>query len=808
MSTFRRIEERARLDDLVMAAAAGHGGALRVAGERGMGKSAALDYAVEQAAGFRVLRIRAVAAERDLPYAGLHLLWDGPVPASLTAVFGLSGTSRPGVDVVGPATLDLLTGLARTRPVCVVVDDAHWLDDATAQVLTYVAEHAAGHALLVLLGEDPAGTGPDGPIPAMYLGPLCEEEVSGLFAGALAGPIDGLVAERVLEESHGNPRALGEALAGLAALAGGFGIPGPRRDLACELGHDCVERAADLTPVERRLLLGVAAEPTGDVALFRKLAADLGADPAELVTRRLLVVGDRVTFTCSRLRCVTYHAAAPDERRLIHRRLADHTGDDRPRRAWHLGLAATGPDDALAAELEGNAERAQARGGAAARAAFLAMAALLTSDPARRADRALAAAGAKYDSGDLAAAQRMLARVDAEPDDVARCARRSWYRARIETAVRPGPGSARHLLDAARRLRTHDPVSAREAYLEVLLSAIPVESGPTLAEAAREALAEAAGHREHPADLLLHGLSVRILDGYAASVRPLRSAITAFHQGEADSRAARWLGPAALIAADLWEEQAWRDLTRRSDGAYRMPGPGAHSAAAVAALHNATGRYEEAIYTVRDSLRRGHPGFVGRSLAELVEAAVRAGDPDLAAQAQARLDERTEPAGTDWAAGVRAATAALLAGGADAEASYREAIDRLGRTGQCWQLARAELTYGEWLRRRNRRIDARVQLRSAGEHFAALGASAFAERAGRELLATGEAARKRTVESMRQLTPQEVRVASLARDGLSNAEIAERLFVSPRTVEYHLHKAFAKLGVKSRAKLHSVRGLD
>ncbi|WP_396027555.1 LuxR C-terminal-related transcriptional regulator [Actinoplanes sp. TBRC 11911] len=493
---------------------------------------------------------------------------------------------------------------------------------------------------------------------------------------------------------------------------------------------------------------------------------------------------------------------------MIHRKLADHTGDDRPRRVWHLGLAATGDDDALAGELEGTAELAQARGGAAARAAFLAMAALLTSDPARRADRALAAAAAKYDSGDLAAAQRMLARVEAEPDDVARCARRSWYRARIETAVRPGAGSARALLDAARRLRRHDPVSAREAYLEVLFAAIPAETGGILAEAAREALAAAADHRAHPADLLLHGLAVRILDGYAASVRPLRAAVTAFHRRADDSRTARWLGAAALIAADLWEEPAWRDLTRRSDGGYRMPGPGAHSAAAVAALHNATGHYEEAIYTVRDTLRRGHPGFVGRGLAELVEAAVRAGDADLAAQAQARLAERTGPAGTDWAAGVQAATAALLADGSEADALYREALDRLGRTGQQWQLARTELVYGEWLRRRNRRIDARVHLRSAGEHFTALGAGAFAERAGRELLATGEAARKRTVESMRQLTPQEVRVASLARDGLTNAEIAERLFVSPRTVEYHLHKAFAKLGVKSRAKLHAVRGLD
>jgi DNA-binding CsgD family transcriptional regulator len=180
---------------------------------------------------------------------------------------------------------------------------------------------------------------------------------------------------------------------------------------------------------------------------------------------------------------------------------------------------------------------------------------------------------------------------------------------------------------------------------------------------------------------------------------------------------------------------------------------------------------------------------------------------DLAKDAAARLAARTTPAGTDWALGVQATAEALLADGERAKTLYEEAITRLARTGIRCPLARAELLYGEWLRRRNRRIEARAHLRTAGELFAAVGANAFTDRARRELLATGEAARKRTVESRRQLTPQEVRVASLARDGLSNSEIAAQLFVSPRTVEYHLYKAFAKLGIASRAKLHSVRRL-
>jgi ATP/maltotriose-dependent transcriptional regulator MalT len=189
---------------------------------------------------------------------------------------------------------------------------------------------------------------------------------------------------------------------------------------------------------------------------------------------------------------------------------------------------------------------------------------------------------------------------------------------------------------------------------------------------------------------------------------------------------------------------------------------------------------------------------------ELVEAAARSGQPETAAGAAARLAERTSAAGTDWALGVQATAQALLIEGEHAERRHREAVERLARTGIRCQLARAQLLYGEWLRRRNRRIDARTQLRAARDLFTVLGASAFADRAHRELLATGEAARKRTIDCRCQLTPQETRIACLARDGLSNPEIAARLFVSPRTVEYHLHKVFAKLAITSRAKLHLV----
>jgi DNA-binding CsgD family transcriptional regulator len=243
---------------------------------------------------------------------------------------------------------------------------------------------------------------------------------------------------------------------------------------------------------------------------------------------------------------------------------------------------------------------------------------------------------------------------------------------------------------------------------------------------------------------------------------------------------------------------ATREMAARGEGQWLTA---AHWVTAV--LRNGLCQYDEALAAAEQGSSQ-YPdelGLAALSMAELIEAAARTGQPERAADAMRHLSEATATAGSDWALGIQARSRALLSDGESAEYLYREAIERLGRTRVRVELARAHLVYGEWLRRQSRRVDARDQLRTAYEMLTAMGIDGFAERARRELLATGETVRKRTDEAAGQLTGQEAQIARLAGEGNTNPEIGAQLFLSPRTVEYHLHKAFRKLGVSSRREL-------
>jgi DNA-binding CsgD family transcriptional regulator len=892
-----RGSECAALDGLLDAVRAGESRALVLRGEPGVGKTALLDYAIGAAPDLRVLRAVGVESEMELAFAALQQLCapmldrlerlPDPQQDALRVAFGLSGGEAPDRFLVGLAALSLLSEVAEERPMLCAVDDAQWLDEASALALAFVARRMLAEPVaIVFVTREPIQA--LGGLPELILDGVGDDDARLLLTSAIPGPLDERVHETIIAETRGNPLALLELPRGFtpAELAGGFALA-EAQPLAARIQQSFLRRVQSLRPRSQRLLLTAAAEPLGDVALLWRASERLGvgADavgPAEAAG--LIEVGARVRFRHPLVRSAIYRAATPHDRQEVHHALAEATDPDADpdRRAWHSAHAAGGLDEAVAGDLERSADRAHSRGGVAAMAAFLERAAELTPDPARRGARALAAAQAKLEAGAPEAAHALLATAELTPLDDLQRARLQRLRAQIAFALRRGSDAPPLLLDAAKRLVSLDPELARETCLEALAAAIFAGGGVN----GRDVLhvVRAAPPTSQPAaamDLLLNGLATQVTQGYAAAVPPLREALDAFRQDDGDSPATnRWLWLACRIAADLWELEIWDELASRGVRRARETGAlnvlpiaasyragvhihageyaeasalleeasaitqATHTAPLVQAkqmvaaycgneaealelieagrrdatargqgmalsmvecanalLLNGLGRYEEALAAGQQACAQDELSLYALALIELVEAAVRSRRPQVAATALERLSERTRASGTEWALGIEARSRALLTDGPSAEPLYTEAVERLARGRLAPHLARAQLVYGEWLRRENRRVDAREQLRAAHDTLSRIGAEAFAERARHELAATGETARRRTDESRSALTPQEAQIARLARDGLSNPEIGAQLFVSPRTVQYHLHKVFQKLDITSRNQL-------
>jgi DNA-binding CsgD family transcriptional regulator len=521
----------------------------------------------------------------------------------------------------------------------------------------------------------------------------------------------------------------------------------------------------------------------------------------------------------------------------------------------------------------------------AAAAVFLQRAVALTREPARRTERALAAAQANLQAGAFGAALELLATAEAGPLDEVQHATVDLLRGQIAFASSGGSEAPALLVKAAKRLEPLDAALARQIYLDawVASSIAGRFAAGGLREVSRAArLAPPPAEPPRPSDLLLDGLAVLVTEGRAAAAPLLRRAARVFAGEEITvGERVRWALPAIIAAVMVWDEQGWHTIAARELRSCRDAGLLAQLALSVnsvachaimrgdfaaassliaeaeaiaaatgtlfppvatvllagfrgveteavpliesvitqtraagvgvgvqhaqwvsAILYNGLGRYEAALAQARQAHEQPPEMYVSMwALAELIEAASRTGQTRLAADALERLAEATSIGQTDWAQGFYARCRALLSDGQDAEGSYREAIDRLGRTGFRPDLARAHLLYGEWLRREGRRADARAQLRTAHDMFAAIGMEGFTGRARSELAATGETVGKRTVEARDTLTPQEAQIAQLARAGLSNPDIAALLFLSPRTVEYHLRKVFSKLQISSRHQL-------
>jgi DNA-binding CsgD family transcriptional regulator len=821
----------------------------------------------------------------------------GPQRDALRLAFGLSEGAVPDRFLVGLAVLSLLSDAAEERPIVCLVDDVQWLDRASVQALAFVARRLMAEPLALLFAvREPSNERELVGLPELTLEGLGDRDARLLLASAIPGRLDEQIRDRIVAETRGNPLALLELPRGLtpAELAGGFGRP-DTRPLVSRIEQSFVRRLRSLPLQTQQLLLIAAAEPTGDPVLLWRAAGLLdipGSAAAPAEDAGLLHLGVRVAFRHPLVRSATYRLANVGERRRVHAALADATDPDTDpdRRAWHRAQAAAGPDEEVAGELARSADRARGRGGLAAAGAFLERAVALTPDPARRGQRAVAAAQAKMASGAPEEALELLSVAEHGPLDELDCARVDLVRAQIAFAVNRGRDAPPLLLKAAKRLEPLDVTLARDTYLEALFAALfagRLGEPRGVLEAARAARsAPPAPQPERAADLLLDGYALTITDGYPVGAPILQRAVRAFgSDGTPPDEVLRYAFLASYAAQATWDEDGYRALPSRQIQLARDSGAlsvlpltltmriGAHlhagelatsaslleelndateatgveippyAALALAAwqgreadasalmkasmkavvargegigvtfiewltavLYNGLGRYSEALAAAGPASE--HPEELQSPLwlHELVEAAVRSGELERAASAMQELSQMTRIIGTDWALGIEARSRALLrdGDGDGAEQLYRKAIEHLAKTEARVELARAHLLYGEWLRRANRRVDAREQLRASHDMLVTIGAEAFAARAARELAATGEKVSKRTLETRDELTPQEAQIARLARDRLSNRDIAARLFISDRTVQYHLRKVFTKLGITSRTQLEQV----
>jgi len=567
-----RLPERAVLSGLLQAARAGRSGVLVVRGEPGVGKTALLDWAVGSAAGLRVVRVAGVESEMELAFAALQQLCapmlekleglPDPQREALGVAFGLTTGAAPDRFLVGLAALSLLSEAAGQQPLLCVVDDAQWLDRASAQALAFVARRLLAEPIALMFAIHEPGEEFRG-LPELLVEGLGGSAARELLGSVLGGSLDERVRDRIVAETRGNPLALLELSRCVP------GMPGS----SVRIEESFRGRVEVLPAATQRLMLVAAAEPVGDPGLVWRAAERLGIGAeavAPAADAGLLTIGERVLFRHPLVRSAVYQAAPAPDRRAAHQALAGATDPqaDPDRRAWHRAQATLGPDEDVAAELERSASRAQARGGLAAAAAFLERAVALTLDPARRAGRALAAAQAKYQAGEFDATLRLLATAEAGPPDQLRRAQADLLRGQIAFSSSRGSDAPPLLLKAARQFEPLDSRLARETYLDALAAAtfagrLALGGGMReVAEAAR--MAPPSPGPTRPPDLLLDGISLVICEGYPAGAPVLRRAVSAFRGTDVSrEEGLRWLWLACRAALIVWDDASWDVLSDR-----------------------------------------------------------------------------------------------------------------------------------------------------------------------------------------------------------------------------------------------------
>lgn len=898
---YGRDEELSAVGELLTRARdGGDSAALVVRGDAGIGKTALLDAAAA-ADGFRTIRAVSVEAEAELPYAGLHLLLRGNVDRldalpgvqaeALRGALGLAAVAGPPDRfLVGLAVLSLLAELAADRPLVCLVDDAQWLDRASADALLFAARRLGSEGVVMLFGARPGAGVLSAPgLPELRLQGLPADAATELLNAQGDLPVG--LRYRILAESAGNPLALIELPHALGPADSGDG-PLPLTERLRDAFEGQVSGLPDGT---RTLLLVAAAEGAGALPVILRAAAEFGAslddlEPAEQA--RLVEVSERtLTFRHPLVRAAVHHAAALGMRRKVHQALAAALAgpDDADQRAWQLAAAADGPDEQVAADLEHTAVRAKERTGDAG--AWYERAAELSTDPAAKARRLTLAAASAAESGELERAAELARRGESLTGDPALTARLAQILATAEFLHGDTAGGHRRLIEAADHVRTADPALSAALLLEAMhtawytgqrelaesvarLEALDLPPGESPAPLARllihatspilgrpspdsgertdaafaEARRTAAGDgqdlvlvsgaavilgrdrlaqdiaAELTGELRRHGM-IGWLPGtlfYAASAQAYggrldeaRQTLTEALQLATDTAQQRWIDQLAEIAAHLAAAEGDEDEVRRltdaaqvtvREPAWRTP----WTSWALGLLDLGLGRAESAL-TRLSELAEGRRFFhilATRSTPDLVEAAVRVGKPGAASEPLDRYEQWVGHVDQPWARAVLHRCRALLTDDdADAERNFLAALGPQVAEVRPFEQARTRLLYGEWLRRGKRKAEARTHLGAALETFERIGARPWADRARTELTATGTSAPGRAAASgaAAALTPQELQIVRLARQGLSNKDIAAQLFLSPRTVGSHLYRAYPKLGVLSRGEL---AGLD
>ena len=844
MELFGRFPELSAIEKLLAGARAGGGGALVFDGEPGAGKSALLEYAAA-IAGMRTLRAAGVESESHLPFAAAHMLLGATLgqitslPARQAEVareaFGFGPPAGGDRFLTGLAGLGLLTGFAAGAPLLCLVDDAQWLDRQSADLLLFMIRRLGrdGVALIVATRAGEGAFGGPG-IPALRLGGLADADAARLLR-ARAGELPAGVRDRVVAESRGNPLALLELAAQLGPeQRAGRVTPLPlhvsagSRPVASPVQTAYWERVRRLPEPTRTALLVAAADDGGDLGVVLRAAGRLGPTLDHLAVAErdglVTIAGPALAFRHPLLRTAIYRFAPASERVAAHRALAAAYSDPAQvdQRAWHRAAATLGPDPEAAASLVAVAERAALRGEHAEASAAYARAAEMSAERRTRFRLLAAAAEAARDAGRpdqaIALAGRAEAAAGDEDDDPAGIARLARVRADAEGEP---ARAARTLTAAAARVRDRDPVAAQPLLAEAAWHAwyagevLPAPADGLPPDPAGTALLyavtgdeETAWARATAVVAELRGarrfgrLPVALVALAAAGLfrgdHPAASAAAAecVHlAGEIGQPRRGALGTAvlALLAAIGGAEQRCAALVEE----LAPHGPlAALGSWAAGLLDLGLGRYAAAARRLgsgpsAEALAPFLPALVAP---DLVEAAVRAGRPEPAVEAIARFAGWVSEWGRPWSEAVLLRCRALVAEGPAAEDLYRAATALHAHGGRPFERARTALLYGEWLRRARRRAEARIPLSAALETFDRMAAAPWAARARSELAALGEPAGP-------GLTSQELRIVRLAAGRLTNRDIAALLFLSPRTVEFHLYRAYRKLGVSARGEL-------